>query len=599
MAVRRCKCRDEIMRFACRETSKALTNRLPQSTLFFLGKCGKRDVLAMGLYFYGLRTTSATYSFIFMNLIPIATFLMAIVLRAGKLALGNWSGKLMLLGVLLCVGGTMVVNLVKGKMLHIWPTNLLKSHTQAPANPTGPRHDMVVGTLWLCGSCLSYAIYFIVQARLVKVFPSTYLMTVLTSLLGSLQAFVVGVFLVHDRSEWRLKWDLQLLTVIYSGVFNTGLAFLLITWVIRRSGPIYPSMFNSLSLILTMVLDSLLLGTNIYLGSILGTVLVVLGLYAFLWGKGKELKLAATVAAQKEQQGGVILNTQKIQGYAELHNCGLAHLKSSALSSSSSSAVGEIQTVYKLNPTSRLLVQDDNSSALLLLFARPDTTVSTFFNLDAWFRDPAATTPFEMAHGMSPWSLTNDAMSHACVADSNLVMEIVLKEAHGIFHGLSSLIDVGGGHGAAAVAIAKVFPHITCSVLDLEQVISKAPTSQLVKYIVGDMFEFIPTADAILLKAVLNSWDDDSCIKILQQCKRAIPTRQAGGKILILNVVIGHGTPDNTTKEAQVLTDMYMMRGSGFEREEKEWESVFLRAGLSDYNIMPIIGPVSIIEVLP
>uniref|UniRef100_A0A0E0ANF0 O-methyltransferase domain-containing protein n=1 Tax=Oryza glumipatula TaxID=40148 RepID=A0A0E0ANF0_9ORYZ len=368
-------------------------------------------------------------------------------------------------------------------------------------------------------SCLSYAIYFIVQARLVKVFPSTYLMTVLTSLLGSLQAFVVGVFLVHDRSEWRLKWDLQLLTVIYSGVFNTGLAFLLITWVIRRSGPIYPSMFNSLSLILTMVLDSLLLGTNIYLGSILGTVLVVLGLYAFLWGKGKELKLAATVAAQKEQQGGVILNTQKIQGYAELHNCGLAHLKSSALSSSSSSAVGEIQTVYKLNPTSRLLVQDDNSSALLLLFARPDTTVSTFFNLDA--------------------------------------------------------------------------------VLDLEQVISKAPTSQLVKYIVGDMFEFIPTADAILLKAVLNSWDDDSCIKILQQCKRAIPTRQAGGKILILNVVIGHGTPDNTTKEAQVLTDMYMMRGSGFEREEKEWESVFLRAGLSDYNIMPIIGPVSIIEVLP
>lgn len=97
----------------------------------------------------------------------------------------------------------------------------------------------------------------------------------------------------------------------------------------------------------------------------------------------------------------------------------------------------------------------------------------------------------------------------------------------------------------------------------------------------------------------MNSWDDDSCIKILQQCKRAIPTRQAGGKILILNVVIGHGTPDNTTKEAQVLTDMYMMRGSGFEREEKEWESVFLRAGLSDYNIMPIIGPVSIIEVLP
>jgi drug/metabolite transporter (DMT)-like permease len=40
-----------------------------------------RDVMAVGLYFYGLRATSAAYSAIFMNLIPIATFIIAIVLR--------------------------------------------------------------------------------------------------------------------------------------------------------------------------------------------------------------------------------------------------------------------------------------------------------------------------------------------------------------------------------------------------------------------------------------------------------------------------------------------------------------------------------------
>jgi hypothetical protein len=41
--------------------------------------------------------------------------------------------------------------------------------------------------------------------------------------------------------------------------------------------------------------------------SVLGTVLIVVGLYAFLWGKGKELKLAAGAAAaqKQEQQGGV------------------------------------------------------------------------------------------------------------------------------------------------------------------------------------------------------------------------------------------------------------------------------------------------------
>lgn len=38
----------------------------------------------------------------------------------------------------------------------------------------------------------------------------------LTCLSGSIQASIVGVFLTHDRADWRLKWDLQLLTVVYS-----------------------------------------------------------------------------------------------------------------------------------------------------------------------------------------------------------------------------------------------------------------------------------------------------------------------------------------------------------------------------------------------
>ncbi|TVU20290.1 hypothetical protein EJB05_36494, partial [Eragrostis curvula] len=36
-------------------------------------------LLAMGLYYYGLRTTSAAYSVIFLNLIPIVTFIIAIM----------------------------------------------------------------------------------------------------------------------------------------------------------------------------------------------------------------------------------------------------------------------------------------------------------------------------------------------------------------------------------------------------------------------------------------------------------------------------------------------------------------------------------------
>lgn len=174
-------------------------------------------------------------------------------------------------------------------------------------------------------------------------------------------------------------------------------------------------------------------------------------------------------------------------------------------------------TVYKLTPASRLLVSGAGAptscdiSPMLDLLMRPTTSVATYFSLEEWFKDAGATaTLFEVAHGMSPWSLTkNDALynktlNDGCAADSNFAMDTLLREprAAGIFRGLGSLVDVGGGHGAAAMAIARAFPHIRCSVLDLEQVVSGAPDDGTVKFIAGDMFESIPAADCVLLKVL-------------------------------------------------------------------------------------------------
>ncbi|KAM3294823.1 hypothetical protein ACQJBY_037602 [Aegilops geniculata] len=263
------------------------------TTLLFLVR--SVVILAMGLYYYGLRGTNATYSVLFLNLIPIVTSMVAILLRAEKLVFSKWHGKMKLLGILTCVGGTMMVSLYKGRMLHHpWPTHLLRSHTQAAAAPAA-HHNMVIGTLFLCGSCLGYAFWFIIQVKLAKVFPSRYWVATLTCLSGSLQAFVIGILIVPHTSAWRLKWDLQLLTVVYSGVFNTGVALVLMSWAVKRRGPIYPSMFNSLAMVAMVIMDSTLLGTSIFLGSMIGTVLVIVGLYAFLWGKGKELREAMSL----------------------------------------------------------------------------------------------------------------------------------------------------------------------------------------------------------------------------------------------------------------------------------------------------------------
>ncbi|KAM0888210.1 hypothetical protein ACQ4PT_028540 [Festuca glaucescens] len=221
-------------------------------------------VLAMGLHYYGLRATNAGYSVDFLNLIPVVTFVTAVILRVKTLVrkLGQ-SGE--------------------------------AEDRDMSGQDEGPRHRDLRGRD--DGDQ---------HVRVSKEFPSKYFSTMLACVSGTVQAAVFGLVLDRDLSAWALKWDLQLLVVVYSGVFNTGVSFCLISWAIARRGPTYPSMFNSLSLVVTTVLDSVLLGTDVSVGSLLGAMLIILGLYAFLWGKGKEAqeqRKQIRAAANGDQNG--------------------------------------------------------------------------------------------------------------------------------------------------------------------------------------------------------------------------------------------------------------------------------------------------------
>ncbi|GJN03686.1 hypothetical protein PR202_ga21158 [Eleusine coracana subsp. coracana] len=182
------------------------------------------------------------------------------------------------------------------------------------------------------------------------------------------------------------------------------------------------------------------------------------------------------------------------------------------------------RVVYRLTPLSRLLVDDDvavNGCTSLAPFVLSQTTrfhVGAALRLSDWFKQgadddsggaPAAEMPFRMAHGTDPW----DAMRRDPVvskmfhdglgADSRLALDFVVNQCGAVFDGVGSLVDVGGGDGSSARAIARAFPHVKCSVLDLPHVIGSVVVQQPsdgVEYIVGDMMSFIPPSDAVLLK---------------------------------------------------------------------------------------------------
>ncbi|KAA8540110.1 hypothetical protein F0562_026802 [Nyssa sinensis] len=149
-----------------------------------------------------------------------------------KLGLNKKAGKLKTLGAILCVAGALTISLYKGKALHIGHHS---EHQHAIVKETKP--NWARGTIFLVCSILSYATWFLVQ-----------------------------------------------------GALATAASFCLISWAIAKRGPTYPSMFNPLSLIFVSITEALFLGEEITVGSLLGMLLIVAGLYSFLWGKSKESK---------------------------------------------------------------------------------------------------------------------------------------------------------------------------------------------------------------------------------------------------------------------------------------------------------------------
>uniref|UniRef100_A0A0E0MG32 O-methyltransferase domain-containing protein n=1 Tax=Oryza punctata TaxID=4537 RepID=A0A0E0MG32_ORYPU len=198
-------------------------------------------------------------------------------------------------------------------------------------------------------------------------------------------------------------------------------------------------------------------------------------------------------------------------------------------------------TVYTLTAASGLVVGPRGLSTVVRFAAGP-VAVSPFFDMHAWLRaapptpgqalaapPPAARSLFELAHGRSRWDVANadnDTMNAHSFVESQLLIEAVLRDHGDVFRGLGSLVDVGGGHGAVAKAIATAFPDIKCTVMDLPHVVADAPVSDdgNLHLVAGDMFQSIPPADAVLLKALLRKGffrEDEKDFSVRRSCPSA------------------------------------------------------------------------------
>lgn len=122
-----------------------------------------------------------------------------------------------------------------------------------------------------------------------KNFPVPYTSTTYMCFLASFQCVFIALCFDHRVSSWSLSDAMRLTSSLYAGIICTGLSYCIISWTIERKGPLYVSVFTPLQLIITAFISWAFLREKLYVGTALGSLLIVGGLYSVLWGKSKEV----------------------------------------------------------------------------------------------------------------------------------------------------------------------------------------------------------------------------------------------------------------------------------------------------------------------
>ncbi|KAI3918524.1 hypothetical protein MKX01_041844 [Papaver californicum] len=197
----------------------------------------------------GMQNTSVTYTCAFVNVVPV-------------------------LGTFVCVGGAMLLSLYKGMQLTNFPDSRETTrgiHTTNPVNwlsPNSKSERWTIGTIALVSSMI--------------VWSSWYLL------------------LLDENNFCPTNCHIKTHSILWvQGIVGSGLSFVGMSYCVKKRGPLFTAAFGPLIQIIVAIFDFSILHGQLHLGSVLGSILVIAGLYILLWDKTKEAKACVT----KEVEG--------------------------------------------------------------------------------------------------------------------------------------------------------------------------------------------------------------------------------------------------------------------------------------------------------
>ncbi|XP_068329803.1 WAT1-related protein At2g39510-like [Pyrus communis] len=215
-------------------------------------------VLDMNLFYMAMSYSTATFTSAMFNILPAIAFFMAMIFRLEKVNIRELHSQAKVAGTVVTVGGAIILSLVKGPELNFpWTKgkDLNYDHHQLQSD-SNPRDCCIL--------------------------------------------FLLVLF--HHFAK-----------VVLPQAILSGVNYYIMGVVNKEKGPVYYSSFNPLGTVTTAIMGSLVLAEHMYLGSILGAIVIFVGLHLVLWGKKKDKPPSHSLKSQNQAPDDEEMTTNQQQ----------------------------------------------------------------------------------------------------------------------------------------------------------------------------------------------------------------------------------------------------------------------------------------------